>query len=44
MRPVRADSRMPKGAISFRKESILDGFADLRGGSQNSESEILAGV
>ncbi len=29
MRPVRADSRMPKGAMSFRKASILMGFADL---------------
>lgn len=27
--PVLADSRMPKGAISFMKESILEGFADL---------------
>jgi len=31
MSPVRADSRMPKGAISFKKESILEGFADLNG-------------
>lgn len=29
VRPVLADSRMPKGAISFMKESILEGFADL---------------
>lgn len=29
MRPVRADSRMPNGAMSFMKESILVGFADL---------------
>jgi hypothetical protein len=27
--PVREDSRMPKGAINFRKESIRVGFADL---------------
>ena len=30
MRPVLVDSRMPKGAISFMNESILDGLADLR--------------
>ena len=29
MRPVRAHSRMPKGAMSFKKASILAGFADL---------------
>ena len=29
MRPVRAHSRTPKGAMSFRKASILVGFADL---------------
>ena len=29
MRPVRADSRMPKGEMSFMKESIRVGFADL---------------
>jgi hypothetical protein len=29
IRPVRADSRIPKGAISFMKESILVGFAEL---------------
>lgn len=29
MRPVRADSRIPKGAINFMKESILEGLADL---------------
>lgn len=28
--PVRADSRIPKGEMSFIKESILVGFADLR--------------
>lgn len=31
MRPVRADSRMPKGAMSLRKESILTGLAELWG-------------
>ena len=30
MRPVRADSKMPKGAMSFMKESIRAGFAELR--------------
>lgn len=29
IKPVRADSRIPKGEMSFRKESIRDGFADL---------------
>lgn len=29
IRPVRADSRIPKGAISFMKESIREGFAEL---------------
>lgn len=29
MRPVRADSRMPKGPTNLRNESILDGFAEL---------------
>jgi hypothetical protein len=29
MRPVRADSRIPKGAMSFMKESIRVGFAEL---------------
>ena len=29
MRPVRADSRIPKGEMSLRKESILSGLADL---------------
>ena len=29
MRPVRAHSRIPKGAMSFKKASILAGFADL---------------
>lgn len=29
MRPVRADSRMPNGEMSFMNESILVGFADL---------------
>ena len=29
MSPVRADSRMPKGAMSFMKESIRVGFAEL---------------
>jgi hypothetical protein len=29
IRPVRADSRIPKGAMSFMKESILVGFAEL---------------
>ena len=29
MRPVRAHSKMPKGAMSFKKASILAGFADL---------------
>lgn len=27
--PVRVDSRIPNGAISFMKESIRVGFADL---------------
>lgn len=34
MRPVRVDSRMPKSEMSFRKESIRDGFADLDGGGK----------
>jgi hypothetical protein len=29
IKPVRVDSRIPKGAISFMKESILDGLAEL---------------
>lgn len=29
MRPVLADSRIPNGEMSFMKESILVGFADL---------------
>lgn len=29
MRPVRADSRMPKGEMSFMNESIRLGFAEL---------------
>jgi hypothetical protein len=29
IRPVRVDSKIPNGAMSFMKESILDGFADL---------------
>jgi hypothetical protein len=28
--PVRADSRIPKGAMSFIKASIREGFAELR--------------
>lgn len=36
MRPVRVDSRIPNGAISFMKESILVGLADLQ--------ELLANV
>lgn len=31
MRPVRADSRIPKGEMSFMKESIRTGFAELLG-------------
>ena len=42
MRPVRADSRIPKGAISLRNESILDGFADLEESVRMSHS--LAGA
>lgn len=30
IRPVLADSMTPKGEISFMKESILVGFADLQ--------------
>lgn len=29
IRPLRADSKIPNGAISFMKESILMGFAEL---------------
>lgn len=29
MRPVRADSKMPKGEMSFIKASIRGGFAEL---------------
>lgn len=29
IRPVRADSRIPKGATSLRYESIREGFAEL---------------
>lgn len=32
IRPVLADSRIPKGAISFRNESIRVGFAELHYG------------
>ena len=27
--PVRVDSRIPKGPINFRKESMREGFAEL---------------
>lgn len=40
MRPVRVDSRMPKSEMSFRKESMRFGFADLdcgEGGEVNGE-------
>lgn len=37
IRPVRVDSRIPKGPISFRKESILEGLAELR----EKESELF---
>ena len=30
MRPVRVDSRMPKGVMSFMKESIRVGLAELK--------------
>ena len=30
IRPVRADSRMPKGETSFMNESIRVGFAELK--------------
>ena len=36
MRPVLADSKMPNGAISFMKESILVGFAELFGISKRT--------
>ena len=29
IKPVRVDSSIPKGAMSFMKESILDGLAEL---------------
>ncbi len=29
IRPVRADSRIPKGAMSFMNESTREGFAEL---------------
>lgn len=29
MRPVRVDSKMPNGAMSFMNESIRDGLAEL---------------
>lgn len=35
MRPVREDSRMPKGPMSFKKELILSGLADLGSVSVN---------
>lgn len=43
MRPVRVDSRMPKSEMSFRKESMRDGFADLDcgGGEANGELDCL---
>lgn len=31
MRPVRVDSRIPKGAMSLRNESIRDCLAELQG-------------
>jgi hypothetical protein len=34
--PVRADSRMPNGPISFRNESIRFGFAELGDQSQHT--------
>lgn len=36
MRPVRVDSRMPKGEISFMNESMRVGFAELGGVSNNT--------
>jgi hypothetical protein len=39
IRPVLADSRIPNGAISFMKESIRVGLADLYSLSTLEESE-----
>lgn len=41
---MRADSRMPNGAMSFMKESILDGLADLRAESEEKfpQSKLIA--
>ncbi len=52
IRPVRADSKMPKGDMSFMKASIRGGFAELhpmlaairakrRGGSHISTMQLL---
>lgn len=41
IRPVLVDSRIPKGAMSFIKESILDGFADLSQDQHISVSAFL---
>ena len=40
MRPVRADSKIPNGAISFRNESILEGFAELAKVSKEQDALI----
>lgn len=44
MRPVRADSRMPKGAMSLRNESILDGFAELYKKSISMSQSLARGM
>ncbi len=39
--PVRVDSRIPNGAMSFMKESILDGLADLCARDQQSVQPVI---
>lgn len=36
IKPVRVDSRIPKGPMSFMKESIRDGLAELEAEGQSS--------
>lgn len=42
IKPVLVDSRIPKGPMSFMKESILEGFADLDRVSMTVIPNLLA--
>lgn len=46
IKPVLVDSRIPKGAMSFTKESIRVGFADLKGwlASKSSTYDCSTGL